>query len=405
MMHIIFFAFLGVGGGIVTGLIPGVHPNTLAAAILSVSPLLLAITAPHVVAVFIITMAIAHTFLSFIPSVFVGAPEGDTALSVLPGHRLLLKGRGHEAVYLTVIGGVGVTVLAVLLFPLLLILLPFLYENISSYIAIILLVISALMILTENGANKARGLVVFGLAGTLGVLALGMPIVPAQHLLFPVFTGLFGISTLCISVLSGFSVPEQKRTWRSIPRAVSFLGVVKGFVSGVFVGILPGIGAAQAGVLVHQLTRGGGLREFLIALGGINTVAALFSLMALYLISRPRSGAAVAVQQIIGTFGFGEMLLLMAAALFATGISAIITIKLTGWFSRAIRKVDYRKLSLGIILFLVFLVWVFAGSAGLLLLMVSTFIGLLPPLLGVKRTHAMAVLMVPVICWYLGITI
>lgn len=405
MIDVILFALMGIGGGIVTGLIPGVHPNTLAAGILSASPLLLTIASPHAVAVFIIAMGIAHTFLSFIPSVFVGAPEGDTALSVLPGHRLLLNGRGHEAVYLTVMGGVGVMVLAVLLFPLLIFLLPFLYENISSYIAFILFAITALMVWTEHGVNKVKGLIVFGLAGFLGIIAMGTPIIPAQHLLFPIFTGLFGISTLGISLNSKFNVPEQKREWEPIPGNMSFIGIIKGFLSGVFVGILPGIGAAQAGVLVHQLTKGRSLREFLIALGGINTVAALFSLMALYLISRPRSGIAVAVQQVIGTFGFGEMLVLMATALFATGIAALATIRLSGWFSGLITKVDYTKLSAGIIAFLSFLVWIFTGPAGMFLLLVSTSIGLLPPLLGVKRTHAMGVLMLPIMLWYFGIAI
>ena len=405
MIDIILFALLGIGGGIITGLIPGVHPNTLAALVLSISSFLLGFASPHAVIVFMVAMAIAHTFLSFIPSVFVGAPEGETALSVLPGHRLLLKGRGYEAVYLTVIGGVGVVILAVLLLPLLMFILPFLYENVRSYIAFILLAILALMLWTEKGVKKVWGLVVIGLAGMLGIIAMGMPIVPAQHLLFPIFTGLFGISTLGISLLSKFSVPEQKKRWKPIPRGMSLSGITKGFLSGVFVGILPGIGAAQAGVLVHQLTKGKSLREFLIALGGINTVAALFSLMALYLISRPRSGVAVAVQQVIGQFGFGELLLLMATALFATGVAAIATLKLTGWFSMLIRKIDYGKLSLGIIGLLVFLVWVFTGPAGMLLLVVSTFIGLLPPLVGIKRTHAMAVLMLPVVLWYLGVAI
>ena len=39
----------------------------------------------------ILAASVSHTFLSFIPAAFIGAPEGDTALCLLPAHRLLLE--------------------------------------------------------------------------------------------------------------------------------------------------------------------------------------------------------------------------------------------------------------------------------------------------------------------------
>ncbi|MFQ5647842.1 MAG: tripartite tricarboxylate transporter permease [Candidatus Aenigmatarchaeota archaeon] len=405
MIDIILLAVAGVGAGIITGLIPGVHPNTLAVFLLSVSGAMLAVFSLHAVVVFMVSMAITHSFLSFIPSVFIGAPEGGTALSVLPGHRLLLEGLGYEAVYLTVVGGLGVVMLSVLLLPLLMVALPVFYSAIRGYIAFVLLGIAAVMVGTERGRKKALGLGVFLMAGVLGIIVLNMPIVAGQFLLFPVFTGLFGISTLAISFLSGIRVPEQKMGRVRVPRGTSVAGIVKGFMSGMVVGILPGIGAAQAGVLVHHLTGRKGLREFLVALGGINTVAALFSLMALYLISRPRSGVAVAVSKLMEGFGFPDLLLLIAAALFAAGIAAVVTLRLTRVFAGFIQRVSYKKLSSTVICFLVGLVVLFTGLPGLLLLGASTSIGLLPPLLGVKRTHCMSVLMSPIIIWYLGIVV
>ena len=123
MIDIMLLAVMGVGAGTVTGLIPGVHPNTLAVFLLGASSGMAAVFSLQGVMVFLVTMAISHSFLSFIPSVFIGAPEGATALSVLPGHRLLLEGSGYEAVYLTVIGGLGVIVLSVLLLPVLMLVL------------------------------------------------------------------------------------------------------------------------------------------------------------------------------------------------------------------------------------------------------------------------------------------
>ena len=396
MLDIILLAIFGICGGVLTGIVPGIHPNAVAAFLISLSPSLLVVFSPHAVIVFIIAMAITHTFLSFVPSVFLGMPEGETALSVLPGHRYLLAGRGYEAVYLTVVGGIGVILLSLFLLPLLVVTLPFLYNQVRSYIAFILLFILLLMVFTERGIGKVKGVFVFILAGILGIFTIS-PTFSSQHILFPVFTGLFGTSTLIISYISGIKIPAQKIAVVSMRKKSSVMGIVKGFFSGLVVGILPGIGPSQAGVIVHQFTRGKGLREFLIALGGINTVAMLFSLMSLYLIQRPRSGTAVAVERIIGILGFNELLLLMATALFATGIAVIMTLKITKYFALFIQKINYRRLVLGIIVFLVGMTLFLTGFQGLLILITATGIGMLPPLWGVKRTHCMGVLMLPII--------
>jgi len=39
----------------------------------------------------ILAASVSHTFLSFISVAFIGAPEGDTALYLLPARRLLLE--------------------------------------------------------------------------------------------------------------------------------------------------------------------------------------------------------------------------------------------------------------------------------------------------------------------------
>ena len=49
-------------------------------------------------------MAITHTFIDFIPSIFLGAPDEDSVLSILPGHKLLLKGYAYTGIILTLYG-------------------------------------------------------------------------------------------------------------------------------------------------------------------------------------------------------------------------------------------------------------------------------------------------------------
>ena len=57
---------------------------------LSVSPALLSLGIPlSAVAGLIISTGVVHTFLNYIPSALIGAPDGDTALAA-SGHRMLL---------------------------------------------------------------------------------------------------------------------------------------------------------------------------------------------------------------------------------------------------------------------------------------------------------------------------
>ena len=117
LLAVVLFTILGVLEGVGTGLIPGIHVNnvallvyvsqaTLSGAILS----LFGWASPSsgdialMLSSLILSTAVSHTFISFAPSVFLGAPDETTALSVLPGHRMLLRGKGFEAVLLTARG-------------------------------------------------------------------------------------------------------------------------------------------------------------------------------------------------------------------------------------------------------------------------------------------------------------
>ena len=118
---LIAFSLFGVLLGTFTGLVPGIHPNNVALIFLAVSPMIISRlyflnalvpfeTILILVAATILAASVAHTFLSFIPAAFIGAPEGDTALCVLPAHRLLLEGRAYEATVISAIGSFGAVI-------------------------------------------------------------------------------------------------------------------------------------------------------------------------------------------------------------------------------------------------------------------------------------------------------
>lgn len=398
--HLLLFAFLGVLLGILTGLTPGLHVNTVSLLLLGAAAAL----NPYLLTATIISMAITHTFFDFIPSIYLGAPEPSTALTVLPGHKYLLKGRGQEAIYLTVIGGLGSVVLAALLFPLFFFLIPFFYNSIHLYIHWVLMAIATAMILTEPSTRrKITATLIFFLSGALGFLLFSTNLLPFGQSLFPAFTGLFGISTLLISINRKTEIPEQKPLSKNPPNISSLTGILKGLFSGVLVGTLPGVGAAQATILSQQITRRKTLRQFLISVGAINTIVALFSLISLATISKARSGAAVAVEKLLTSFGLHELLMLLAVALLAAGVAPLLLMKLSSSIASLLHRVNYKTLSLGIIIFLTILTFFFTGPPGLLILFTSTSIGLLAPLFGAKRSNLMGVLMLPLILFYLGL--
>ena len=399
MIDLLFFTALGILLGIITGTVPGLHVNTVSLILLG-----LAIANPYHLAVMIMAMAITHTIWDFIPSIFLGAPEGDTALSVLPGHKLFLEGRGLEAIYLTTAGGLGVILLSLLSLPILIPTIPLFYQGIHNYIHWVLIIIALVIIFSEHGLRRRLlAFLCFTLSGILGILVLDSFILPSHSFIFPVFTGLFGISTLIISLNRKTMVPKQTTETPKIPKRLALSGTIKALFSGVLVGTLPGIGASQATTLSQQITRKGDHREFLISIGSINTVVALFSLISLYTILRPRSGAAVAVQQVLTDFGINELLLLVAVALISAGISSFLLIKSVKKIISVLQETDYKRLTISIIIFLIFLTYLFTDPGGLLVLFVSTATGLLAPLLGVKRSNSMGVLMVPLILFYMGI--
>src|SRR3989338_10498350 len=162
LAELLIAVFLGVIAGTVTGITPGLHINLVAVILLSSSAFLLRFFSPFFLAAFIIAMSITHTFTDFIASVYLGVPDDDTALSVLPGHVLLLQGKAYEAVKLTVVGSFLCLLGTIALVPFLIIAVPFIFDALRPYIGYLLLAIVIFMISREESLNgKFWALLVF----------------------------------------------------------------------------------------------------------------------------------------------------------------------------------------------------------------------------------------------------
>ncbi|MBI2632211.1 tripartite tricarboxylate transporter permease, partial [Candidatus Pacearchaeota archaeon] len=194
ILALIAALLLGVLSGTLTGLAPGIHINLVAAILLSSLGSLTEI--PIIaLAIFIVSMSITHTFLDFIPSIFLGAPEEDTFLSILPGHEMFKEGHGFQATVITLYGSLAALPIIILFSPLFILFLPFFYETIKFLIPFILIFLSLYLIFRED--NFILSLTVFILAGFLGLATFNLPL---KEPLLPLLSGLFGISSLIISL-------------------------------------------------------------------------------------------------------------------------------------------------------------------------------------------------------------
>ncbi len=392
--EILIAIVIGVLAGTITGLLPGIHINLVGVFLVSLSVSLLAEINPIHLAVFVASMAITHTFIDFIPSIFLGCPDTDTQLSVLPGHELLKEGRGYEAVRLTSKGGLaGIFILIVLAFPLAFAI-SSIYDSVHSVMLWILLATSGILIFTEK--NKFLALFVFFISGILGLCVLNAEI---KEPLLPMLTGLFGSSMLILSIKNKIQIPNQEISESKTKIVRPLIGSV---IASPLCGFLPGLGGGQAAILANTISRTD-KKGFLILVGAVNVLVMGLSFVSLYSISKTRTGAAAAIEQVMGTLSWKSLVILLFAVLISGIISFFLAKELTKFFSQRINKINYSVLSVGTIIFLIIIVFIFSGFLGLLILIASTLVGIYCNNLPVKKTHMMGCLLIPTIIYYAGI--
>ncbi len=397
LLELILFCLLGILLGTITGLTPGIHINLIGTLLVSLSAGLIAKVPVLDLSVLIVAMAITHTFVDFIPSIFLGCPDTDTMLAILPGHQLLKKGRAYEAVSLTAYGGlVAVGLLLLILIPSINFV-PKIYSVIKSAMPFILIGASLLLVIFEK--RKIVALFVLIFTGALGLSVLNMP--SLNQPLLPLLTGLFGSSMLVMSIKSKVEIPKQKITK---PKNMKFLKPILGsLIASPLCSFLPGLGSGQAAIIGNKvaLIKETNRKQFLILLGATNTLVMGFSFVSLYAISKTRTGAASALQQIIGNINLHTLTLIIIVASLASIAAFFVTLNLTKVFSKYIEKVNYSVLSVITLTILSIVVFAISGFLGLAVLIVSTFAGLYCISLGVRRTNMMGCLLIPTILFYL----
>ncbi len=394
MLQIFLAIIIGTSLGIITGLIPGVHINLIAILIISLLPKLQNFD-PISLIVTIIAMSITHTFLDIIPSTYLGAPSEDTALSILPTHKLLLQGKAYEAIRLATLGSLLGLTTTIIITPLLIPLLNLAYPYIKSLTPYILIIATILLIYKEK--NKIKTILIFSLSGVLGIYTLNNHLL--EQALFPLFSGLFGISGLLLSLNNQVKIPKQIITIPKLKKKITTLS--KGVFASTLTGFLPGLGAAQAAIIATSTSKNSDPKEYIFLIGSINTIVMVIGLITFYTINKTRNGSVIAVSKIIDQLTIDNLITIGAAILITAALATFLALNISKIFSKVITKINYSKLCKTIIAFISILVLMISGPYGILLLITATALGILPPLLNVSRHHLMGSLILPIILFFL----
>jgi putative membrane protein len=396
LLELILAIILGLLVGTITGLIPGIHINLIA--IILISSLSTLTTQPIILVTFITSLAITHTFLDFIPSVFLGAPNEDTFLSVLPGHQMLKQGKAHEAIILTLYGSLSALLIILIFTPIFIYVIPIIFNSVRLIIPFILIFLSLYLILREK--DPISSLTIFILAGFLGYFALNLPI---KQPLLPLLTGLFGSSALIISLKDKIKIPKQtfqKISKIKLPKKDYFHAIFGSIISAPLCSFLPGIGAGHAAVIGSEFLQQS-KKGFLVLLGGINTIVMGLSFITLYVLGRTRTGAAVAISEIIPEISLSNLFTIIITIIISGFLAFFIAINISKTFAKHISKINYQYLSYFILLALFTITLIFSNFLGIIVFITSTALGIFTILSGVRRINLMGVLLIPTILFYL----
>jgi len=390
------FALGGACLGVASGLTPGLHANAFALLLAGAAPAVPA--PPTALGAAMLAAGVVHTFLDVVPALALGVPDAAMAAGALPGHRLVLAGRGREALRLSALGsGLALVVALALAAPVTAAVragYPFLRANLS----LVLLAVMGFLVLTEGRLRAAvGGAASFILAAGLGLLTLDLspaaPL-PVGGTLAPLFAGLFGAPVL-LAAMGGAGVPPQDDARIALDVGAVARPATAGAVGGALVGYLPGVSAAVAAVLsLAGLPSRPGARGFLVATSGANTATAVFGLFALVALGTPRTGVLVAVDEVGPPLGLPWLL---AVTVLAAAVGFALVPPLGDRYLAVAGRIDATALSAGVLCLLAVTAWLFAGVVGLGVFAAATLVGLVPPRVGCRRVHLMGVLVGPLL--------
>ncbi len=385
----ILWLLAGCATGIIAGLIPGLHSNNFSA-LLAVSPIF-----GMDAVVFTLSMCVTQSFTEFIPSIFLSAPSTDTFESILPGHRMLLEGKGFEAICSAAFGGMVAIILGAILTPLFF---TYIQQNSAEIITITpIVLIAALLSIALENKNKRKivtNIFIIFAAATQGILF--------QEQILALITGYFGLSAVLYSLKE--EIVCKKQSFEATIGVCELKEALVGMCGGAIVSVMPGIGSNTAAGILRTLRKSKTQKGYLSMLGAISVSNFFFSFATLFAIDKTRNGAMISIQDKIfftqNELFYGTIIMVIAGMIGAISV-ILISKKASELFSPGMEKA--LSAASGIIMILV--VALLLGTGGIIALFFSTALGLFVLSTKSKRSATMSALIVPALFFYVFILI
>lgn len=378
MIELILFFLLGLLIGAISGLVPGLHPNLISAV------LVLQDIEYDKKALLIVSMYSGHIIFSAIPAIFFGIPDEQTAVSVLPGQRMVREGKGIAALKTTIVSVLAGAITAAILIPLAFRLYPSVYSLVQPYLAPILILVSAVMVLRTK--NPLYSLLIFLASGFFGAYALHIQM---QDAFLPLFSGFFAIGAILNYQKSEIPNQSEQRADAGLLKYVVFGALLGGFAN-----IIPAISSPAQVAALASLFMPFETPAYLATVAAISAGQFVFALASSASMEKARHGVIVNLGQVID---IGQnMQLILACFLLGAALSALVVYLMRKRISQ-LANLDFsqfNKLVAGYLLLVVFLI---DGIPGVAVFAVSSLIGYITIRMNVERTLMMAAIIVPTI--------
>ncbi len=447
---IIFYVFAGTAFGALLCIIPSLHIYNVAGIAVLIWISTKQLIPYYALAPFFMSLVVSFAFINTIPMTFLNAGDESAGASILPSNDFLFRGRGKDAALLVGFGTLIGVFLIIGLYPFFMFIWPYMAAVTGPHLHWILGLIIVHYIMSEwpKGAGRGKtpwqkfrdawqncfaGILTFTLAGIFGIIYLSKPVVPAgmsfQNIM-PVFIGFFAVPSIIQNLISDFKVPYQYKSkyinadWKDFS-----YGILPGFVGGMLAAYLPGVTAGIGAMLAGHATNHRALqpreflapvekntvthphtpvmyyrqeRIFLIAGGVIKVLYYVGAFLLLFVITRltpygtGRGGLAFILKPVFIAEP-GDFFIMLSTILLSGSIAFLLLIFFTDIVIRILPGINLKAIYV-CALIMVFLIIYFMGGGwtGVGVSLITTCIGMIPVFYNSRRSHCMAVLLVPI---------
>ena len=213
----------------------------------------------------------------------------------------------------------------------------------------------------------------------------------------PLLTGMFGLSGLIINSKNN-PAPNQLENTAVESGFFELLKVsIIGILASIVMMLVPSISPSQIGFFAAKYKDD----ELKVAsLASINIADVILSLSTFFYISKARSGVVEKIGQAL-TIGLNEYYLMIIAGFFALLLSCFLAVKVNKKLSDNLGIISSKYFKTGIIVFVSLLTIYFDGLMGIIILAVSTILGVIVLKNDARPVNLMGSLAVPTIIFFI----